>query len=219
MTDRALASDFAHVDTWVFDLDNTLYSPQARLFDQIEARMRGFISRRFGYSLGQADALRETYWREHGTTLAGLMANHDVDPMEFLHDVHDIDFSKLSAAPHLAARIAALPGRKIVYTNGDRKYAARVLAARGLSAPFEAIYGIEDAGFVPKPKEAAFAAVFGKDGLTGQRAAMFEDDPRNLEVPEALGLRTVLVHTKTGPQSHIHHRTTDLARFLSQITG
>jgi putative hydrolase of the HAD superfamily len=119
----------------------------------------------------------------------------------------------------LAARISALPGRRIVYTNGDRPYARRVLAARGLTACFHAVYGIEHAGYRPKPEQAAFEAVFALDGLAPDMGAMFEDDTRNLAAPHAMGMRTVHVAPDATPADHIHHHTSDLAGFLSQLSG
>jgi len=207
------------LEAWVFDLDNTLYCPSARLFDQMELRMRDFIARELSVSLAEADALRAAYWARYGTTLAGLMAEHNVAPLHFLDDVHDIDLSVLSPDPELAARIEALPGRKIVFTNGDSPYAQRVLEARGLAGVFDALYGIEHAGFIPKPQKEAFALVFEADGLDPARAAMFEDTERNLEVPHAWGMTTVLVHGAPSQAPHVHHHTADLSGFLSQLAG
>ncbi len=207
---------FAHVTTWVFDLDNTLYPPEMNLFDQIEARMSDYVMRALGMTSDEANALRARYWREHGTTLAGLMLNHGLDPVPYLAEVHDIDLSAIPAAPALRAAIEALPGRKIVYTNGSRVHARRVIAARWLVCVFDARYCIEDADFPPKPDEAAFARVFGADGFEPSRAAMFEDDPRNLVVPHALGMRTVLVGP-AAPAPHIDHQTEDLAGFLQRL--
>ncbi|WP_407495303.1 pyrimidine 5'-nucleotidase [Pseudooceanicola sp. MF1-13] len=209
--------DFSHVTTWVFDLDNTLYPPSARLFDQIEVRMTDWVMRSLGVDQAEADDLRSRYWRDHGTTLAGLMRNHGIDPGDYLTKVHDIDFSVLDADPQLADRIAALPGRRIIYTNGTAPYAEQVIAARGLSGLFDAIYGVEHAGFHPKPDQAAFDTVFAADGLNPARAAMFEDDPRNLAVPHALGMKTVHVAPDPLPAPHIHHHTDDLSDFLSRL--
>jgi putative hydrolase of the HAD superfamily len=207
---------FAHVETWVFDLDNTLYPPAARLFDQIEARMTAYVMRELGVDAAEADRLRSEYWRNHGTTLAGLMGRAGFDPLPYLADVHDIDLTVIAPAPLLRAAITALPGRKIVYTNGSREHARRVTCALALEGIFDALYGIEDAEFAPKPDARAYATVFAIEGLAGERAAMFEDDPRNLAVPHGLGMRTVLV----GPGAiapHVHHRTDDLTEFLTAI--
>ncbi|MCH2075532.1 MAG: pyrimidine 5'-nucleotidase [Rhodobacteraceae bacterium] len=208
---------FSHVDAWVFDLDNTLYDPSVRLFDQIEEKMRHYICRLLGVDLAEADVLRALYWREHGTTLAGLMAHHEIDPMDFLYDVHALDFSGLSEDPALAAQISALPGRKLVFTNGDAAYARNVLNARGLGDVFEAIYGIEHVDFTPKPQRAAYGRVFEQASVDPAVGAMFEDDVRNLEVPAALGMKTILVHTEAPAHDHIDFRTSNLTHFLSQI--
>ncbi len=213
-----VAASFSHVKVWVFDLDNTLYDPSVRLFDQIEVRMTNYVSNLLNVSKEEADHLRGHYWKQYGTTLAGLMREHDIEPIAYLEDVHDIDFSVLSPDPILADRIARLPGRKIVYTNGSMPYALNVLKARGLRDVFGAVYGVEHAGFRPKPEQAAYEAVFALDGVAPEEGAMFEDDIRNLMAPHAMGMRTVLV----GPDfpyeaDHIHHHTNDLADFLSHL--
>lgn len=213
-----VADQFSHISEWVFDLDNTLYPPSARLFDQIEVRMTDWVMRELGVSRDKANHLRNVYWRDHGTTLAGLMRLHDVDPGPYLHDVHDISFEALTPDPELAAQICDLPGRRIVYTNGSAPYAEKVLAARGLTGLFDAIYGVEHADFHPKPDRAAFEAIFARDGIIPTQAAMFEDDPRNLTVPHDLGMRTVHVAPEPKPAAHIHHHTDDLAGFLSRLT-
>ena len=212
-----VAASFKHVRAWVFDLDNTLYPTSARLFDQIEVKMTDYVAKALNVSTEVADHLRDTYWKQYGTTLAGLMAEHSIDPEPYLDAVHDIDFSVLSPDPALAARIDALPGRKVVYTNGARPYALKVLEARGLTGLFDAVYGVEHAGYRPKPEQAAFEAIFALDNLAPEFGAMFEDDVRNLAVPHALGMRTVHVGPDPLPAPHIHHHTDDLAAFLSQV--
>ena len=209
-------SNFAHVSTWVFDLDNTLYPPEIRLFEQIEARMTAFVMRALEVDAATADELRTRYWRSFGTTLAGLMREHRIDPEPYLAEVHEIDLTAVAPAPELCAAIGRLSGRKIVYTNGSREHARRVTKAAGLDGCFDALYGVEDALYVPKPEATAFATIFGLDGLSPDRAAMFEDDHRNLAEPHRLGMRTVLV----GPEArhpHVHHVTQDLAGFLGLV--
>jgi putative hydrolase of the HAD superfamily len=209
---------FSHVDTWVFDLDHTLYPPSARLFDLIEVRMRAWIMDTIGVDQPEADRLRKHYWETYGTTLTGLMREHGVDPAPYLTDVHDISMESLTPDPQLAARIRALPGRRIVYTNGCAPYAERVLEARGLSGIFDAIYGVEHADYLPKPERAAFERVFTRDTLTPTRAAMFEDDPRNLAAPHDMGMRTVHVAPTRADGSHVHFHTDDLSSFLNELT-
>ncbi len=208
---------FDHVAFWVFDLDNTLYPPGARLFDQIEVRMTDWVMREINVSRDEADRLRRDYWQRYGTTLAGLMAEHGVDPAPYLHEVHEIDLGHLEEDAVLARRIRRLPGRKIVYTNGSAPYAERVIGARGLSGLFDAVYGVEHAGFRPKPERAAFEAVFAADGLDTTRAAMFEDDARNLAAPHEMGMRTVHVAPEREDHPHIHHHTVDLSEFLGRL--
>lgn len=208
---------FLHVTGWVFDLDNTLYPPEARLFDQIEQRMTRYVMEALNVDRARANHLRKHYWAEYGTTLAGLMQEHDLDPEPYLVDVHDISMEALTPDPGLAGHIAALPGRRIVYTNGSAPYAERVLEARGLSGLFDAIYGVEHAGFRPKPETEAFRTVFAADGLIPETAAMFEDDPRNLAAPHAMGMRTVHVAPDPHPADHIHHHTDNLTAFLAKL--
>ncbi|MAQ37225.1 MULTISPECIES: pyrimidine 5'-nucleotidase [Thioclava] len=217
-TDRDLAAEFAHVDAWVFDLDNTLYPPEARLFDQIEVKMTDFVMRSLGVDRARADHLRHHYWQLYGTTLAGLMHEHDVDPAPYLHEVHEISLDHLVVDKALRAGIEALPGRKIVYTNGSAPYATRVIAARGLTGLFDGVYGVEHAEFHPKPRAEAFDRVFAQAGIAPDRGAMFEDDARNLRHPHAIGMKTVHVAPAPAPEDHIHYHTADLAGFLRKIT-
>jgi putative hydrolase of the HAD superfamily len=212
-----VAQHFAHVDTWVFDLDNTLYHPSAGLFAQMDVRFAAYVMRITGLDQARALRLAHDYWISHGSTLAGLMAEHHIDPDDFLADVHDIDITHLAPDPLLGAAIAGLQGRKVVYTNGSENHAKRVLAARGLTRHFDAVYGVEHANYRPKPTAEAFAAIFIRDGITPTKAAMFEDEARNLAVPHDVGMRTVHVHETPESALHIHHGAPDLAAFLSQL--
>jgi len=209
------------IDTWVFDLDNTLYPPDMALFPQVNAKMTAYVMKALGVPQPEADNLRHHYYMEYGTTLAGLMANHDIDPDPYLVAVHDIDFAVLSPDPALAKAIAALPGRKIIYTNGSAPYATAVAHARGLDGLFDAIYGVEHAKYHPKPSASAFQIIFAKDDLTPTKAAMFEDEARNLRVPHAMGLTTIHVAPDVAPDmadnNHIHHHTNNLTHFLQTL--
>jgi len=207
---------FRDVHTWVFDLDNTLYPPSARLFDQIEVKMTSYVMSELGVGRDEADSLRSQYWRDYGTTLNGLMQVHRIDPAPYLDAVHDIDLSGLAQAPELAEAISALPGRKIVYTNGSRGHADNVMAARGLTDAFDARYGIEDASYQPKPDQAAFEAVFALDGMTAAGAAMVEDDLRNLAAPRAMGMRTLWV-TDAAHDPAADATTENLTEFLRMV--
>ncbi|TWI32936.1 pyrimidine 5'-nucleotidase [Paracoccus sulfuroxidans] len=219
---------FEHVTTWIFDLDNTLYDPSARLFSQIETRMTAYVMRELRVDEAEANRLRNHYWRTHGTTLAGLMAEHGIQPVPYLHDVHDIDMSVLAPNPALADAIRSLPGRKIVHTNGDSLYASKVLAQLQLDV-FDAIFGVEEVDFHPKPDPRAYAAVIGAQGFDPTRAAMFEDDPRNLKVPHSLGMRTILVGDGSHGADplppgqkhgdHVQDQTADLLAFLGNLVS
>ena len=211
--------NLSHVETWIFDLDNTLYHPSARLFDQINARMTGFIMRELGITRAAADELRRNYWQRHGTTLRGLIDGHGTDPARFLDEVHDIDLTALKPDADLATAIRRLPGARIVHTNGARAHAARVLAARGLAGLFDAVYAIEDKALVSKPQPDAYRRIIRLSGLDPARAAMIEDDVRNLEVPKALGMATVWLCHRIGTRApaFVDRRITRLIRFLQEL--
>jgi putative hydrolase of the HAD superfamily len=212
-----VADHFSHIETWVFDLDNTLYPPSANLFGQMDQRFSTYVQRLTGLEAQAALQLCHDYWDTYGSTLKGLIEHHDVDPHHFLADVHDIDISHLEEDERLTLALRGLKGRKIVYTNGSENHAQRVLAKRGLTREFDAIYGVEHAEFAPKPTEGAFSRVFALDGLNPTKAAMIEDEARNLRVPHALGMRTVHVHHPKGDHDFVHHHSDDLTDFLSQL--
>ncbi|MDA9186066.1 pyrimidine 5'-nucleotidase [Planktomarina sp.] len=208
---------FRNIKTWVFDLDNTLYPPEVCLFDQIEEKMRIFVANFLDVSLTEADTLRAMYWQSHGTTLAGMMDIHSMPPDSFLKVVHDIDFSVVPPSPSIAKLLAALPGRKIVYTNGTEPYARKVLQARELENEFEAVFGIEHADYHPKPLATAFKKVFNLANVTPNNSAMFEDDHRNLEVPAQLGMKTVFVSSEQKIPNYVDVVHPSLEFLLSQI--
>ncbi|WP_206659594.1 pyrimidine 5'-nucleotidase [Hansschlegelia zhihuaiae] len=228
----AEAKGFDHVETWVFDLDNTLYPASSRLFDQIDAKITAYVMERTGLDGISARALQKYYYRQHGTTLAGMMAEDGLDPDHFLAFVHDIDHSVLVPAPELAAAIARLPGRRFILTNGSRRHAESVASRLGVADLFEDVFDIAAAGFVPKPERVAYDAFLKLHGITPASAAMFEDLSKNLVVPHTLGMRTVLVTPRDGePEGlerltaaddaeagpHVDHVTDDLPGFLSAL--
>ena len=209
---------FSHVTDWVFDLDHTLYPPTNTLFSQIEEKMNSYVMSHLNVDTRHASALRDHYWQFYGTTLAGLMREHDIDPVPFLDQVHDIDFSVLRENAPLREAISALPGRKIIYTNGTAPYAEKVLDALGLTQEFSDLYGVEHAQFLPKPERKAFEVVFDLAKIAPHTAAMFEDSVANLRVPSQMGLKTVLVHTQgADADKHIDFQTDNLTNFLRQI--
>ncbi len=201
---------------WIFDLDETLYPPEAGLLAQIDARMVAHIAAALGVARAEADRLRRHYWQRHGITLTGLVEEHGIDAADFLDDVHAVDLSRVERDPALAAAIGRLPGRKIVHTNGARAYARRVLRARGLDGAFEAVYGIEDKGLVAKPAPASYAVVIAASGIEPRTALMIEDTAANLVEPKRLGMGTVwLDHAGAAPDAeHVDHRIADLRAFL-----
>jgi len=209
-------ADLAHIDTWLFDLDNTLYPPEAEFMSLIEGRMTHFVARQTGLSKSDAYALQKRYLSEHGTTLAGLMANHGVDPEAFLDEVHDVSTAGLTPDPQLRAAIAALPGRRLVFTNGDKRHAERVLAKLELDDLFEATFHIALADYIPKPHPQTFARMIQAHDVDPKTTAFFEDSARNLPPAHDLGMTTVLVgpHALETEHPFVHHRTDNLAAFL-----
>ena len=212
-----ISNSFKHVNSWVFDLDNTLYSPEVCLFDQIEKKMTDWISQKLSITKESADILRSEYWKKYGTSLAGLMREHKIEPEEYLTYVHDISFDNLTENLVLKNLIENLPGRKIVYTNGTAPYAENVLSALGLLNVFSSIYGVEDADYNPKPEYKAYELVFKKDGLNPLTSAMFEDEPRNLKVPHQLGMKTIFVSPESKNEPYIDYHTSELSGFLKHL--
>jgi putative hydrolase of the HAD superfamily len=184
---------FRHVETWIFDLDNTLYPHDARVWPQVDARITLFLSDLMGIDGLSARALQKYYYFRYGTTLKGLMLEQGIDPHIFLDFVHRIDLSDLDPAPDLRAAIDALPGRKLIMTNGSRGHAENVAGKLGLLDAFEDIFDIVAADLIPKPEQPAYDRFLSRHGIDPTRAAMFEDIERNLGVPHALGMTTVLV--------------------------
>jgi putative hydrolase of the HAD superfamily len=222
------APDFRHVDVWVFDLDNTLYSADSRVFAQIEARMTLFVQQYLGLDHGEARRVQKAYYREHGTTLGGLMRVHGLDPEDYLAFVHDVDLSSLDADARLADAIARLPGRRFLFTNGCRHHGARVLERLALAHLFEEIWDIRTIAFCPKPDPESYRTVLSRVTAAPSRTALFDDIPRNLVPARTLGCTTVLVQndfvwSKQGPDQpearpeHIDYETKDLRGFLEQI--
>lgn len=205
-----------HIDTWIFDLDNTLYPPSDDLFSLMDEKMENYLGREYGLAAEDAARLRHEYWQEFGSTLVGLMQSHGTDPAHFLYDVHDIDLGHMREDADLARAISDLPGRKIVYTNGSQRHAERVTAARGIDHVFDAMFGLEQAGYAPKPAPEAYDRVFSKAAITPTSSAFFEDELRNLKVPKSLGVTTVLVGPSE-PAPFVDFHIDDLVDFLSRI--
>ena len=193
MTNKPDADRFAHVTEWVFDLDNTLYPHHSNLFSQIDARMTSYVSELLQLSREDARKLQKDLYKDYGTTLNGLMARHNIDPDDFLNKVHDIDYSWVAPNPALGEAIKALPGRKFIFTNGDKGHAERTAGQLGILDHFDDIFDIVAAGLTPKPARETYDKFVGLHRVDTPRAAMFEDLARNLNVPKALGMTTVLI--------------------------
>jgi putative hydrolase of the HAD superfamily len=222
---------FSHVDTWVFDLDNTLYPRHLNLWQQVDERIRDFVAKFLNVAPEEAFRVQKDYYRRYGTTMRGLMTEHGLNPDDFLDFVHEIDHSPLTPNPTLGAAIEALPGRKLILTNGTRKHADAVMRRLAIDHHFEDVFDIVAAELEPKPQPQTYDRFLKAHGVDPASAAMFEDLARNLAVPHALGMTTVLVvplgtrevfresWELEGPgEPHVDHVTDDLAGFLEKIS-
>lgn len=194
--------DLARVETWLFDMDNSLYPSTANLFSQIDRKMEAFVGRLLGLGRDEARAVQKRYFHEHGTTLRGLMLSHGVDPHEFLDFVHDIDLSVLRPDPRLVAGLQRLPGRRIVFTNGDVAYADRVLAALGIADLFEAVHDVEAMGWHPKPDARAYQSVCDRHGVNPATALFADDMAYNLKPAKEMGMLTLWVNNGSERGDH-----------------
>ena len=221
---------FGHVETWVFDLDNTLYPHHLNLWQQVDERIRDYIARFLAVSHEEAFRLQKDYYKRYGTSMRGLMTEHGMQPDDFLDFVHQIDHSPLEPNAALGAAIEGLPGRKLILTNGTRRHADAVLARLQLDRHFEDVFDIVAAELEPKPSSRTYDRFLEAHGVNATKAAMFEDLARNLAVPHALGMTTVLVvpeHTREvfreswelegSDAPHVDHVTDDLVEFLQSI--
>jgi putative hydrolase of the HAD superfamily len=232
MTAPAAPRAFDHVETWVFDLDNTLYPHHLNLWKQVDERIRDYIARFLAITHDEAFRLQKEYYKRYGTSMRGLMTEHGMKPDDFLEFVHQIDHSPLEPNAALGAAIEALPGRKLILTNGTRRHADAVLARLELDRHFEDVFDIMAAELEPKPSPQTYDRFLALYAVDAGKAAMFEDLARNLAVPHALGMTTVLVvpeHTRevfredwelAGRDApHVDHVTDDLVRFLQTIAN
>lgn len=213
----------AHVRNWVFDLDNTLYPAASNLFGRIDVRMGAYIQRLLGVDAAEARRIQKGYFVDHGTTLSGLMAAHGVDPHDFLDFVHDIEMDALAEDRRLARLLARLPGRKLVFTNGDTAYARRVLDRLGLADSFEAIHDIHAAAYVPKPDPRAYAGMVAAFGIDPAESLFAEDMARNLRPAKALGMATLWINNgsemgaRDAAPDYIDFETDDVGSWLERL--
>lgn len=225
-------ASFEDVTEWVFDLDNTLYPHHTNLFAQIDVKMTDYVSRLLDLPRDEARKVQKDFYREYGTTLRGLMDNHGIDPDDFLEKVHDIDYSHLEPDPALGEAIRKLPGRKLIFTNGDTGHAERVAGQLGILDHFDEIFDIVAADLTPKPASETYDRFIALHRVETHRAVMFEDLARNLIVPKALGMKTVLIVPRNFEAAfteiwerdgedgdHIDHVTDNLREFLELVIG
>jgi putative hydrolase of the HAD superfamily len=228
----ATGRGFGHVDTWVFDLDNTLYPHHLNLWQQVDVRIRDYIVDFLKISHEEAFRLQKDYYRRYGTTMRGLMEEHGLQPDEFLEIVHQIDHSPLQPNPALGVAIAELPGRKFILTNGTLHHANEVMRRLGIEHHFDDVFDIRAAQFEPKPRPVVYQRFLARNRVDPGKAAIFEDLARNLEVPHALGMITVLVVPEGArvvlreewelagrEAAHVDHVTDDLAGFLRDVVA
>jgi putative hydrolase of the HAD superfamily len=218
-----LISPLCHAEAWLFDLDNTLYPAAMDLFGQIDQKMRAYIAEFLGLDVDAAYALQKRYFQEYGTSMRGLMERHGMDPAPFLAHVHDIDVTVLDPAPALGEALAALPGRKLVFTNASTAHAERVLRRLGIDSHFHDVFDIAAAGFRPKPEPEIYRKLIDRHAIEPRRAVMVEDMARNLTPAAALGMTTVWVRTGSdwgafgAEATHIHYVVDDLVTWLSGV--
>jgi putative hydrolase of the HAD superfamily len=226
----ASVAGFDRTAVWIFDLDNTLYPRHTNLFAQVDTRIRDFVQRLLQVDAEEAHRIQKDYYRRYGTTLRGLMEERGIQPDDFLAYVHDIDHSPVEPDPVLASAVAALPGRKFIFTNGSRAHAEKVAERLGFTDHFEDIFDIVRSELLPKPARATYDRFVAATGILPARAAMFEDLSRNLEVPAVLGMKTVLVVPSAGVREvvedwemegrdapHVGYLTDDLGAFLGDV--
>lgn len=214
-----MSPDLTHVDTWLFDLDHTLYPEDAGLVPLVEARMNAFIMRKLGLGEAEAQALRDRYFEELGATLAGLLKHDQIDGHEYLEDVHEVPLDALVAEPALRAALQRLPGRRLVFTNAGGSYAHRVLRKLGIDDLFDDVFHLGLSDFVPKPHLKSFEALLALHAVAPATTCFFEDMERNLKPAAELGMTTVLVGANAleSTAGFVHHRTATLTPFLEGV--
>lgn len=233
MTQKPDLARFKTIDSWIFDLDNTLYPSECNLFAQIDQRMGMFISEFLGVDRSEARIIQKNYYRDYGTTLNGLMQCHGLKPEDFLEFVHDIDIDVVPHLPELGEALSRLPGRCLVLTNGTKMHAARVMERLGVDSHFHEIHDIVDSQYIPKPAPESYDRFIKALSIVPETSALFEDLDRNLEYPHTIGMTTVFVRPVRGHRDpavngwgevprdapHIHYRTDDLTRFLRELVS
>jgi putative hydrolase of the HAD superfamily len=216
---------FAHIRDWIFDLDNCLYPASSGLFDLIDERMGAYIQRLLGVDAQEARRVQKMHFHGSGTTLAGLMKHHDVDPHHFMGDVHDIPLDRLARDDRLVGALARLPGRKFIHTNGSADYAWKVLDRLGLAATIDHLHDIFAADLTPKPELYGYRKLLDQFGIDPASALMVEDMVKNLGPAKALGMTTVWVDNGSERGNHdyneamVDYRIEIVAEWLQSVIG
>jgi putative hydrolase of the HAD superfamily len=229
---ESVRQSFAHVETWVFDLDNTLYPHHLNLWQQVDTRIRDYISTFLKVAHEDAFRIQKDYYKRYGTSMRGLMIEHGMRPDDFLDYVHQIDHSPIEPNPQLGAALARLAGRKLILTNGTKQHADAVMRRLAVHEHFEDVFDIVAAALEPKPLAQTYDRFLARHGVDPRTSAMFEDLARNLAVPHALGMTTVLVVPEATREvfregwelegrnaPHVDHVTDDLVGFLQAIAS
>jgi putative hydrolase of the HAD superfamily len=216
---------FADIRDWIFDLDNCLYPASAGLFDLIDERMSAYIQRLLDCDPIEAKRVQKAHFHEHGTTLAGLMKDHGVDPHHFLEDVHDIALDRVQCDERLARLLPRLPGRRFVFTNGDAPYARRVLERIGIGEHFDELHDIHASRYRPKPDPHGYALLCERFAIDPSRALLVDDMAQNLAPAKALGMTTIWVDNGSERGNHnyeegiVDERIADVGDWLESILG
>jgi putative hydrolase of the HAD superfamily len=222
---RRFARDLRQAETWIFDLDNTLYPASCNLFAQVDQHIGEFIAGLLKVETDEAYRIQKQYFRDYGTSLRGLMIHHDVDAQRFLDFVHTIDVTPVQPSPALDRALGLLPGRKIIFTNGSAKHAENVMARLGVSHRFDAVFDIVAADYFPKPEPFIYDLLVRRHWIDPKQAVMVEDLAKNLLPAHEMGMATVLVrHAADWAQdgadaAHVHHATDDLVAWLAGVTA
>jgi putative hydrolase of the HAD superfamily len=218
-----MANALNHVEAWIFDLDNTLYPVTKALLADIDRHIGAFVAEFLGVDREEARHIQKQYFRDYGLTLKGLMVEHGLDPARYFDHMNRDDLYDMMPAPELAAAIAALPGRKLVYTNSSIGHTRMVLERLGMPDHFAHVFDITAADFVPKPYPEALDALCARFDVDPARACMVDDISRNLVPAAARGMATVWLETDAEWVSydpigaHVHHSTRDLLGFLRAV--
>jgi putative hydrolase of the HAD superfamily len=212
--------NITRIKNWIFDLDNTLYSARDGVFGQIKARMALFVANHLDLHLDDARRVQTNLFHRYGTTLRGMMVEHQIDPVTFMKFVHDVDLSAMPINPNLVTAIKALPGQKIIYTNASRFHAERVLRHLTLADEFGHIFDIMAADFVPKPNPAPYQQLLTQQTIDPHSAVMVEDMVENLHPAKQCGMTTIWIDEESSSDTtpdFVDHRINNLSDFLHRI--